>query len=306
MTSEAKASLSRLRRTREELSRLARAFTSGNPSRVTGVESPGPKHVTNAPLAVGHDLDRFFALVRRELGAAEVTVLEAGAAPPADEARELRCTLPDGQVVAIRYDAPPPDRDALRRRLEMLASTFDTIAEEAAPGPRSRPPVGRLLREELQKLCERSGAVNALVIDANSPILWGAAWPRDVASEAGTAFGPQPEDVGPTSEDQASVAATSRKALEAVRKLGDLAALRKGKRGRHVEREGDAPFVAHSFAGIYLLTLVFDAPFDELRAERAVVESLSRIEALVLALPPLDPPPRDGGGVVAIRRSRRR
>src|ERR1035438_7092076 len=229
MTPEAKASLSRLRRTREELSRLARAFTSGNPSRVTGVESPGPKHVTNAPLAVGHDLDRFFALVRRELGAAEVTVLEAGAAPP---------------------------------------------AEEAGPGRESGPPVGRLLREELQKLCERSGAVNALVIDANSPILWGAAWPRDVASEAGTAFGPQPEDVGPTSEDQASVAATSRKALEAVRKLVDLAALRKGKRGRHVEREGDAPFVAHSFAGIYLLTLVFEAPFDELRAERAVVESL--------------------------------
>src|ERR1019366_6060913 len=105
--------------------------------------------------------------------------------------------------------------------------------EEAAPGPRSRPPVGRLLREELQKLCERSGAVNALVIDANSPILWGAAWPRDVATQAGAGLVPKPEGVGPTSEDQASVAATSRKALEAVRKLAGLAAPRKGTRGRH-------------------------------------------------------------------------
>ena len=263
------------------------------------------KHVTNAPLAVPPDLDRFLALVRRELGAVEANVLEPGADAAVDETRELRCPLPDGQVVAVRYDEPPADREALGRRLEMLASTFDAVAEEAGHGPRSRPPVGRLLREELQKLCERAGAINTLVIDANSPILWGAAWGREVASEAGTAFA-QPDDAGPSSDDQASVAAASRTALEAVRKLVALAALRKGKRGRHVEREGDAPFVAHSFAGIYLLTLVFAAPFDELRAERAVVESLPRIERLVLALPPLDPPPKDGGGVVAIRRSRPR
>jgi hypothetical protein len=55
------------------------------------------------------------------------------------------------------------------------------------------------------------------------------------------------------------------------------------------------------------LTLVFAAAFDELRAERAVLESLPRIERLVLALPPLNPePPRQGAGVVSMRRPRRR
>jgi hypothetical protein len=52
--------------------------------------------------------------------------------------------------------------------------------------------------------------------------------------------------------------------------------------------------------------VVFEAPFDELRAERAVAESLARVEQLVLALPPLDPSPEAGAGVVAIRRPRRK
>jgi hypothetical protein len=52
---------------------------------------------------------------------------------------------------------------------------------------------------------------------------------------------------------------------------------------------------------------VFAGEFDELRAERAVLESLHRIERLVLALPPLDPdPPRQGAGVIAMGRPRRR
>lgn len=254
---------------------------------------------------MAHDLDRFLALARRELGAAEVVVLEPEAASPADETRELRCALPDGRAIAVRYDAPPADVEVLRRRLEMLASTFDAVAEESVPPPPSRRPIGRALSEELRTLCERSNAVNALVIDGNSPVLWGAAWPRQVAPD-GLAFDSDPEDMAPASDEQAAVADASRKVLEAVRKVVDLSALRKGKRVRHVEREGDAPFVAHSFAGFYLLNLVFGAPFDELRAERAILESLPRVERLVLALPPMDPEPTQGAGVIAIRRGRRR
>ena len=99
----------------------------------------------------------------------------------------------------------------------------------------------------------------------------------------------------------------SKRALFAVRAMPELAALRKGKHVRHLGSAGDARFVAHSFAGIYLLVVVFDGAFDELRAERVVLEGLPRVERLVLALPPLDPqPPTTEAGVIALRRPRRR
>jgi hypothetical protein len=85
-----------------------------------------------------------------------------------------------------------------------------------------------------------------------------------------------------------------------------LEALHKGRHLRHVERDKDF-FLALSFSGIYILVLVFDASFDELRAERAATDALPRIERLVFALPPLDPdPPQPMGGVVALRGRRPR
>jgi hypothetical protein len=258
------------------------------------------------------DLDRFVALVIRELDAHEVSVLEPAEAPEAfDENRELRCATTRGRIVMARFRQPlldEADREAKQRRLEMLASAFDAVTDEPAHPPPSRPPASLSLRVELQGLCDRAVAVNALVIDANSPILWGAAWGRDIVP-AEWAASPAPPDPGgaPASVDEGRLAEASRHALEAVRGLVELPAIRKGKRVRHVERDGAAPFLVHSCAGIYLLTLVFADAFDELRAERAVLESLPRIERLVLALPPLDPdPPRKGAGAVAMRRPQRR
>jgi hypothetical protein len=252
------------------------------------------------------DLARFLALVRRELGAQETSVIgpgEAGAPVPAsEEDRELRCALAGGRVVVARFDEPPADRDAKQRHLEMLANTFDAVVEEAPRGSRSRAPAAISLQDELQALCERASAVNALVIDANSPVVWGAAQTRGVVPDAGAASKASTEDSGGAS----GVAAASLQALRTVRAIVESAGLRKGKRVRHIERSGDVLFLAHSFAGIYLLLLVFPAPFDELRAERAMLESMQRVERLVLALPPFDPPPDTGAGVVAIRRSRRR
>ncbi len=259
-------------------------------------------------LAVQPDLDRFVALVRRELDAHEVSVHEPAEAPEATgDGRELRCATPDGRIVVAWWLEPPVDRDAKQTRLEMLASAFDAVADEPAHPPSTRPPASLSLRVELQALCDRAGAINALVIDANSPILWGAAWGRDIVPEAWAASPPPPEAEGACSGTDARLAEVSRHALRAVRGLVELSGIRKGKRVRHVEREGAAPFLVHSCAGIYLLTLVFADTFDELRAERAVLESLLRIERLVLALPPLDPdPPRKGAGVISMRRPRRR
>lgn len=56
------------------------------------------------------------------------------------------------------------------------------------------------------------------------------------------------------------------------------------------------------FAQIYLLALVFDGTYSELHAEGPLVRALPHIETLVLALPPVDPPPRRAK-VIAFRRS---
>ncbi len=255
------------------------------------------------------DLDRFVALVVRELDAHDVSVHEAADAPETtDETRELRCPTADGRIVVARWLEPLADRDAKLKRLEILAGTFDAAAGEPSHPPPSRPPASLSLRVELQALCDRAAAINALVIDANSPILWGAARGRDIVPEAWAASPPPAEADGDApSADELRLAEVSRAALQAVRGLVELTGIRKGKRVRHVERDGVAPFLVHSCAGIYLLTLVFADAFDELRAERAVLESLLRIERLVLALPPLDPePPRKGAGVISMRRPRRR
>jgi hypothetical protein len=254
---------------------------------------------------VQSDLDRFLALVRRELGAEDAHVVEADQASAAN-AFELRCRMADGRGIGVRFASPPQDREASQQRLEILAATFDAFVEEdKSQRRRSRPPVTLALQDELATLCARAAAVNAIVIDANSPVEWGAARPQEAIPLAPRTSSLPPAPGGSDDrEPERSVAVVSRRVLHVVRGLPELAALRKGKHVRCVERAGDAPFVVHSFAGIYLLVLVFDAPLDELRAERTILEALPRIERLVLALPPLEPVPR--GGVVALRRPRRR
>lgn len=223
------------------------------------------------------DTERFLALVCRELGASEAHIVDDTEMPATSRGneRELRSPLAKGGTVVATFDHAPDDPEATQKRLEMLAGTFDAGRSSPPPARRSRPPVARSLRDELEALATRAAAINAIVIDANSPILWGSAQAVEDAS-----------------------------ILDAVRALPEIAALRKGKHVRCVHGGGAAPLVAHSFAGIYLLVVLFDAPFDELRAERAILDALVRVERLVLALPPHDPDPSEGAGAVAMRRRR--
>ena len=108
------------------------------------------------------------------------------------------------------------------------------------------------------------------------------------------------------SRTDVELAESSVRALREVRGLPGIDALRRGKPLHETVREPDFGYVAQSFAAIYVLVLVFEAPFDELRAERAAVDALPRIERLVLALPPLDPTPEPRANAVSLRRSRRR
>lgn len=256
------------------------------------------------------DLERLLNLVRRELGAADARFLAPGE-QPRDDQHHVSCRLADGRGVEARFEDAPPDREAKQRRLEMLAGTFDTVVDEGPVSRRSRPPVGVSLHDELIAICTRTGALNAIVIDANSPVVWAAAYPEGVVAQPPLASSPRVAEAPANDEGlaQGAPAVLSRRAVHDVRGWSELGALRKGKHMRKIER-GDgaehASLLAHSFASIYIVLVVFDAPFDELRAERAVVEALPRIERLVLALPPLDPDPTDKAGAIAIRRPRRR
>jgi hypothetical protein len=257
---------------------------------------------------VSRDPERFLALVCRELGAAEALIVESDEAGPG-EGTQIRCPIEGGRAVVARFAEVPADREAKARRLEMLAQAFDAVAVEAPPARRSRPPVATSLRDELAGLCSRAGAANALVVDANSPVVWGAAHPDGIVEVPPLPSSPTLAAARPANEPgDPAVAAVSRRALRAVRGLPEIAALRKGKPLRYVQRSGEAPLVAHAFASIYLLVVVFDpgGAFDELRAERAIVESLPRVERLVMALPPHEPEPTQGAGAIAMRRPRRR
>jgi hypothetical protein len=328
------------------------------------------------------DSERFLSLAQRELSADDVRMLAPGEDPP-DAANVVVARLKDGRHVVATFGSTPKDFEALSRRLAMLASTFeDALAPpDSERSAKSRPPVVSALHEELKALGVRSGAHDVVVIDGDSPVVWGCASVsarprarnemllRDVSDRelsardepsapAGLHAVPAADDSGPLQDptaptgvlrmapppaDSAPVLRDSspalgsfadehehehehehdhdhdhehphsvedepeitRRAIALIRKLPSLDLLHKGKHLRQVER-GDSYYLVLSFSSIYLLCMVFDGDFDELRAERAAQESLPRIERLVLALPPLHPDPQPTGGVVALRRPRRR
>jgi hypothetical protein len=278
-------------------------------------------------------MDRLIALVRRELGAVSVRILDATSDPDEPAENVLYAVLPDQRRLAVAFAAPPPARDALERRLRMLTATF---AQSLAEGPRSsaRIPVAGSLHQELRALAVRANAVDAAVIDAHSPIVWGTGSQQHEAPDAPEAPDTSDKlalvdvstarlvDSAPSSQapleaepkDEAARELTE-KAIDLVRDLPGLRALRKGGHLSRVVESAEVPDVprvhayARSFATIYVLVVVYDAPLDDIRAERAVravEDALPRIERFVLALPPLDPKPAPIAGVISLRRGRRR
>ena len=269
-------------------------------------------------------LKRFTALVRRETRASDVRVLPGGA-ESSSAPNVLSLPLADGRMLLVVFADTPPDKDALARRVEMLVRTF-AQALGGTSGRTPRPPAARSLRDELSGLATRARASDALVIDAHSPVVWGAAVlvreersddssvalvdvdREDLGAVLGAAQDEAPAPGGDASGDPREtqrLAALSALAAGRVRAHPAIPSLHKGGRLHSVVREASLGYVAHSFASIYVLVLVYAEPFDELRAERCVAEALPRIERLVLALPPRDPPPAPVAGVIAFRRRRR-
>ena len=282
-------------------------------------------------------LSRFLELVRREMSAEDVSVVSRGTATKG--AATLVVLLGEAEELVVRFDVTPEDADARTRRLEMLVNAFATALEAgageggAAKSPRATP---RSLRDELRTLATRAGAVDALVIDAHSPIVWGAVLGvrtqpegakvipltrnarervdkiQDSHRDLIAALDLADDDDDETDDGRISAAPPevtsplSERADAEVRALPVVNALHRGAHLAQAVRKDDYGWIARSFAAIYVLVLVYDRAFDELRAERALREGLPIIERLVLALPPMDPDPEPMGGVVAIRMRRRR
>ena len=115
-------------------------------------------------------VEEFLAIVRRDLGAADARIVEPGQEPPS-EGFTLGCDLPgDRRLVAIFSEAPP-DPEVRTQRLEMLAASFHTMLESRDRTRPLRPPPAMSLHEELSALVQRAGAVDAVVIDARSPVV---------------------------------------------------------------------------------------------------------------------------------------
>ncbi len=276
-------------------------------------------------------LSRFLELCAREMDASDVRAESRGTVQPS--ANVLVVPLGERSEVVVTFDQAPADIDARQRRLEMLATAFSAAIEGAGP-ERPKRVKRRSLRRELEALAMRADAIDAVVIDAHSPIVWGAVAgpvatpitnviPLNAESRARVERIQEShrdliavvDDADDDEGDEERTSATpppgtpsplTTRAVADIRALPATSQLHRGGHLAHNKREEHYGVVARSFAAIYVLILVFDKAFDMLRAERALREDLPIIERLVLALPPFDPEPSPRAGVIALRRPRRR
>lgn len=247
-------------------------------------------------------------LVEREVGATRARVLAPGAEIGPST---LTVPLPRGFVLAVDLTSEPADRSPLAAKLAALVETFEESLSEIvsdAASKAERPPPAEALHEELGALADTAGAIDAVVIDASSKVTWGAARGDSTAPTLPVELAEVihlDRAVRPIRAKQARPRPTTGidAAVGRLRSGGALEGLAGGKALSIGERDGTPPFVARSFATIYVLVLVFDAPFDELRVERALQARMPIVERLVVALPPLDPTPT-GGATAAARRAR--
>lgn len=253
---------------------------------------------------------RLLSLLERELSATRVFVAQA---PPEgdvpfglseNDGADTVLTAPIGRglVLVVELGRRAADRAALSEKLAALVETFsDSLAVAGVEEPRGeaeRPSAAVALHEELRALAEGAGASDAVVIDATSAVTWGAAEAVDPAPHVETPLAqvihldPNVRRISP--KRTRGPRSATEKAIALVRALEATQTLPRGGTLSESARNAHPPHIARSFATIYVLILVFDAPFDQIRAERALQARLGIVERLVLALPPLEPTPSGG------------
>ncbi|MCS6900917.1 MAG: hypothetical protein RMJ98_15140 [Myxococcales bacterium] len=231
-------------------------------------------------------IERLLEVIRRSLKASQVSLLSPEQVPEG----ALCWSLPSGKVVAAHFDGPPDPLAA--ERLEALLSSFGGMLAEGG-GKRELHADRRVsLVDELAQLAEAVGAVEVLVIDAHSPMVWGSS--HGISSEE--LLGPKLRLVT-ADEPSSSLSQMARRAIRQVRSLPEIGELARGGYLRLSLVQEGMGLLARSFAGIYVLLLVYEGHFDELKTERCLQQALPLIERLVLGLPP--PGPAEGGGAAA-------
>lgn len=276
------------------------------------------------------DLLRLLELVRRELEAEDAHVRLGGRR--ALDSREVAYELRPGCRVVVRFAEPPARPERTAARLAELAEAFTGTVEQAVEGLGSglpRPTGGHALTQTLADLRDATGAAVALVVDRQSPVIWGCSDPalglrdrpaaRLLAGALATlrAQGVDPMDEAAAIDPETAGSAAlglARRSLHAAERAQPGGAARLVATTRTLLAlddafeaptrlpEGDEPGLASKgFGGLYRVALVFTRPFSPLRVEGVLRRALPIIERHVLELPPLDPEPK-GGRVLPLRR----
>lgn len=278
-------------------------------------------------------LRRFLELVTRELGADDARAELGGRDPVAPGV--VFTNVADGWRLVAVFDNPRADHDvaAAQTKLDRLAQSFThTLADLKPPAPLASAALpARRLDDALEGLRARTGGVAAVVIDGNSPVLWGSSEGQretvnvDDLARIGAALAVA-RDRG-VSLDQLTVRDADL-ILNALRNRGiersvdellaflvvrdqdeivvrhrlltalAVAAVRvkvhRGDHARSVHHEAQYGYIARGLANIYQIVVVFAGPFSELHVESAILHAMPTIEELLFALPPVDPPPSKG------------
>jgi hypothetical protein len=217
---------------------------------------------------VDQGLLRLLELVVRECECSDARV-ELGGRAPTSQNLVFRDMPSGGRVVAV-FESPPPDRSRVEARLDAIVSSFASMAEQIGPPSSRLPPdmARRRLDDELTRLADQASAKGAVVFDMTSPMVWGASRTGDPSADT-------------LLED------TVTRVHEAQGELRPGHTMR-----MRVNATIDA--LARPFAGVYILALAFDGVESELSAMGAILHAMPLVEKLVLALPPVDPPPEGG------------
>lgn len=282
-----------------------------------------------------HDLDRFLELIQRELGSDDARFEYGGRDPQSG----IWAEMPGGWRVWAAFESEPRARADKQAKLESLVETFTGVSEQLSA---RLPRVSSAIAAEevdyaLRVLAEKTKAVRALVLDEDSPVLWGssetprgpedvevAEWTGELVESCNQAGLDLVELVGlddPALRDRLA-GIESRKLedrllrrLPTIRELGqhrDTAAWREHflvcraisiiRRApeRHYAAESDIGWLTREFGGIYHVVLVYPGEFSELSATGVMLRAVPAIENLVLALPPIEPTPK-GARVIMLR-----